>query len=102
MGREKKKKTQRTDLWLPRGWGEDGLGVCGQQTQTITFRMAKQQGPTVQHRELHTSNLLRQTMMEKNIYVKKNLYVCMPESCFAVQKNVAQHSKSATTSIRTF
>ena len=30
------------------GW----TGVQGQQMQTITFRMDKQQGPTVQHREL--------------------------------------------------
>ena len=31
----------------------DGPGVWGQQGQTITFRMDKQQGPTVQHRDLY-------------------------------------------------
>ena len=32
-------------------WGQDGLGIWGQQMQTIIYRMDKQQGPTVQHRE---------------------------------------------------
>ena len=32
------------------GGGRDGSGVCGQQMQTIIYRMHKQQGPTVQHR----------------------------------------------------
>ena len=31
----------------------DGLGLWGWQMQTIIFRMDKQQGPTVQHRELY-------------------------------------------------
>ena len=35
------------------GRKRDGLGVWGWQMQTITFRMDKQQGPTVQHRELY-------------------------------------------------
>ena len=34
-------------------WGRDGLGVQGWQMQTITLRMDKQQGLTVQHRELY-------------------------------------------------
>ena len=48
-------QTQRADLWLPSGgqWGRDGLGVWDQQMQTSTYRMDKQQGPTVQHRELY-------------------------------------------------
>ena len=35
------------------GWGKDkdGLGAWGQQMQTMTFRMDKQQVPTVQYRE---------------------------------------------------
>ena len=36
------------------GWGRDGLGVWGQQMQTIIYRMDKQQGPTVQHRKLYS------------------------------------------------
>ena len=34
-------QTQRTYLWLPRGreWGRDGVGVWGEQMQTITYRM---------------------------------------------------------------
>ena len=46
-------QTQRTDLWLPRERERDGLGVWGQQMQTITFRIDKQQGPTIQHKELY-------------------------------------------------
>ena len=43
-------------LWLPRGrgWERDGLGVWDQQMQTIMYRMDKQQGPTVEHRELYS------------------------------------------------
>ena len=33
------------------GQGKDGLGVWGEQMQTITYRMDKQKGPTVQHME---------------------------------------------------
>ena len=45
-------QTQTRDLWL-RGWV--GVGVRGwdQQMQTSIHRMGKQQGPTVQHRELY-------------------------------------------------
>ena len=48
--------TQRIDLCLSRGggWGKDGLGVWDQQMQTGIYRMDKQQGPTVQHRELQS------------------------------------------------
>ena len=35
------------------GWKGDGLGVWGQQMQTIIYRMGKQQDLTVQHRELY-------------------------------------------------
>ena len=34
--------------------GGDGLGVWGWQMQTIIYRMDKQQGPTVYHRELYS------------------------------------------------
>ena len=47
--------SQRTDLWLPgEGMAESGLGVWDLQMRTITYRMDKQQGPTVQHRELYS------------------------------------------------
>ena len=35
------------------GRERDGLVIWGWQMQTITFRMDKQQGPAVQHRELY-------------------------------------------------
>ena len=36
------------------GWGRDGLGGWDQHMQTTIYRMGKQQGPTVQHRELYS------------------------------------------------
>ena len=36
------------------GWERDGLGVREWQIETIIHRRHKQQGPTVQHRELYT------------------------------------------------
>ena len=45
----------RTDLWLPRGRGGEWKdGVWGKQIQTIRYRLNKQQGPSVQHRELYS------------------------------------------------
>ena len=54
----KQKQTQRhreqTCGCQGRGGREwDGLSVWGQQMQNITFGMNKQQGPTIQHRELY-------------------------------------------------
>ena len=50
-------QTWRTDLWLLRG-GEtrrkDELGVWGQQIQSATYSVDKQQGSTGQHRELYS------------------------------------------------
>ena len=48
-----------------RGCERDGVGVWGEQMQTITQRMAKQQGPTVQHRELHSKTCDKP--IEKNV-----------------------------------
>ena len=45
--------------------------------QTITFRMDKQPGPNVQHREL-CSISCDKPIMEKNI--KNNVYMCITES----------------------
>ena len=36
------------------GWGRDELGVQDQQMQMIIYKMDKQQGPTLQHRELYS------------------------------------------------
>ena len=36
------------------GWVREGLRVWDQQMQTSKYRMDKQQGPTVQHRELYS------------------------------------------------
>ena len=46
-------QTQRTDLVAKgEGWGREALGVWDEQRQTIIYRMAKRQGPTVEHEEL--------------------------------------------------
>ena len=42
---------------------------------TVTFRMNKQQGPTLQYRELTISSLLAQTMMEDNVYIYMYTYM---------------------------
>ena len=34
------------------GWGRNGLGIWDSQMQTSIYRMDKQQGLTVEHREL--------------------------------------------------
>ena len=51
-------QTERTGLWLPRGrggeWRRDGLGVWDEQMQAIIYRTDKQQGPTIQPRELYS------------------------------------------------
>ena len=36
------------------GWERVGWGVWNQQMQTGVYRMDRQQGPTVQHRELYS------------------------------------------------
>ena len=48
-------QTQKTNLWLPKGknGGRGKLGVWDQQIQTTIYKIDKQQGPTVQHRELY-------------------------------------------------
>ena len=35
-------------------WGRDRLGDWDQQMQSILYKMDKQQGPTVEHRELYS------------------------------------------------
>ena len=56
-------QTQKTDWWLPKGkgekgkgkgWGRDKLGVWDYQIQITTYKIDKQEVPTVQHRELYT------------------------------------------------
>ena len=54
----KQKQTygHREQIYVCQGGGErkwDGLGVWGWQMQTVTFRMDKQGGPAVEHRELY-------------------------------------------------
>ena len=51
---------------------QDGLGVWDWQMQTITFRMDKQPGPNVQHRE-PCSISCDKPIMEKNI--KNDVYM---------------------------
>ena len=36
------------------GGGRAGVGVWDEQMQTIIYRVDKQQGPTVEHRELYS------------------------------------------------
>ena len=55
---------------VAKGWGvggRDGLGVWGWEMQTSIYRMNKQQGPTIQHREHVQGPVINH--MEKNIYI---------------------------------
>ena len=54
------------------GWERDKLGVWDQQMQTIIYRMDKQQGPTVQHRELYSISWVNHHGKE---YEKEYIYV---------------------------
>ena len=53
---ERDSQTQKTNLWLPKGKGKgrDKLGVWDQQIQATIYKIDKQQGPSVQHRELYS------------------------------------------------
>ena len=53
-------------------WGQgQGLGVLDQQMQTITYRVDKQQGPTITHGKLYSFSY-NKPLMEKNM--KKNMH----------------------------
>ena len=50
---KKDSQTYKTNSWLPKGKiGGWGIGVWDQQIHTFIYKIDKQQGPTVQHREL--------------------------------------------------
>ena len=49
--------------------GREGLGVWDQQMQTIIYRIDKQQGSTVQHRELYS--IFCNTDLENRLVVPK-------------------------------
>ena len=47
-------QAQKTNLWLPKGkGGGDKLGVWNQEIQATIYKIDKQQGFTVEHRELY-------------------------------------------------
>ena len=50
--------------------GREGLGVWDLQMQTILYKMDKQQGPTVQHRELYLISY-------NNPYGKEHIHTSM-------------------------
>ena len=68
----------------------DGMGVQGQQMQTITVRMDKQRGPTVQHRELYPVTWDRTSW--KIIGEEEYIYICLGH--FAEKQKLTQHCKS--------
>ena len=88
---ERDSQTQRQDLWLPRGMGEgDGqTGNLGWQMQTITFGIYKQQGPTVQHRELYSIS----SDKSKWEIILKRIYICIKVSNFSIQQILANMVK---------
>ena len=59
------------------GWEREGLGAWDQQMKVSIHRMDKQQGPTVQHRELYSIFCDKPDGKE---YVKEYIYICITES----------------------
>ena len=47
-------QTQKTNMVMEGEAGRDILGDWDQQIQTTIYKIDKQQGPTVQHRELYS------------------------------------------------
>ena len=45
---------RKQNLWLPKGKGGDKFGIGD--IQTTVYKKDKQQGPTVQHRELYSTH----------------------------------------------
>ena len=52
--KQKQTHRHREQTVVAKGLGREGLGVWDQQMQTSVYRMDKQQGPTVQHREQYS------------------------------------------------
>ena len=72
--------------------GRDGLGVWGQQMQTIIYRIDRQQGPIIQHRELYSISCDKplEKNRKKNVYIYTHTYayICTTESlCCAIEIN---------------
>ena len=75
------------------GTERDGLGVWGQEMQTVTCRKDKLQGSIAEHRGT-VSSPLGKMMKEKK--TKKNAYIHVRMGHFAVQQKLAEHCKSTT------
>lgn len=81
---ERDSHTQKTNSRLrkKKGSGRDKLGVWDQQIQTTTHKTVKQQGPTVNIRELHSMcyNQPLWKTMKKNTCILTQTYICINES----------------------
>jgi len=53
---ETESQAQRIDLWqlMGRGWGTGGVAGWGQHMLAFIYRLDKQQGPALQHREQYS------------------------------------------------
>ena len=58
--------------------GRDKLGVWDYHTHRAIYKRDKQQGPTVQHRELYSvsSNNLKWNGVQKSIHTHTHTHVC--------------------------
>ena len=67
----------KTNLWFPKGTcgeeGKDKSGAWDERIHSIVYKTDKQQGPTVQQRELYSIFSNNLCMSEKNL--KKNEYI---------------------------
>ena len=74
--------------------GRDKLGVWYQQIQTTIYKIDKQQGPTVQHRELYSIPCNKPYGKEDEDYIYIYIYIYIYENHFAVHQKLIQHCKS--------
>ena len=78
--------------------GRDGLGVWDEQMQTNIYRMDKQQGPTVYHRELCSVSCDKPQRRR----IRRRMYIGVWLSHFAVQQKLTQHCKSTILQLNKF
>ena len=74
-------------IWVAKGdrsWGKDGVRIWGQQMQTSIYRMGKQQGFIVQHRDYTHYSVINHNGKD----YEKDLYIYKMESiCYTIEMN---------------
>lgn len=76
---------ENTNLWLSKGiGGRHKLGVWDKHIHTTTFKIGKQQRPTIQH---ITQDLVTTYNRKKNLKKNTYMYICMTGHCGTLETN---------------